>query len=238
MFVRETRERITLESARGAEPHTTLGAAAIFRRVSWTHAPLRAVSQAGLVNNLNDGVSWGLFPLVFVERGLSLERTASLVAIYPAVWGIAQLFTGALSDRMGRRALMTAGMLLQGVALIVVAAGRSWGLWRTAMIALGLGTALVYPTLLSAVSDHSPPSWRATAIGVYRWWRDLGYVIGAILAGAVADQIGIPASIRWVGVLTIVSGLIVAVTYREGATPRTDTHAEVVPASARVMGRS
>ncbi|MGH7730474.1 MAG: MFS transporter [Candidatus Eiseniibacteriota bacterium] len=235
-FARETRGHLALESPRGAHAHATPGPAAIFRRVSWAHAPLRAVSQAGLVNNLNDGVSWGLFPLLFAARGLSLERTALLVAIYPAVWGIAQLFTGALSDRMGRRALMSAGMVLQGMALIAVAGGRSWGPWLAAMIALGLGTALVYPTFLSAVSDHCGPAWRATAIGVSRWWRDLGYVVGAVLAGAAADRIGIPASVQWVGVITIASGLIVAATYRDAAAPETDTRVEAVPPPARVVG--
>lgn len=194
---------------------------------------MRAISQAGLVNNLNDGVSWGLFPLLFAGSGLSLERTALLVALYPAVWGVAQLFTGALSDRIGRRALMTAGMLLQGLALIAVGAARSWHVWLTAMIALGIGTAFVYPTFLSAVSDHSSPSWRATAIGVYRWWRDLGYVVGAILAGFLADKFGIPASIEFVGTITILSGIVVATTYREGIA----THANaLVQPSARIAG--
>ena len=232
LYTRETRGHAVSESAR-AEPHVTLSPAAVFRRVSWTHAPMRAISQAGLVNNLNDGVSWGLFPLLFAGSGLSLERTALLVALYPAVWGVAQLFTGALSDRIGRRALMTAGMLLQGLALIAVGAARSWHVWLTAMIALGIGTAFVYPTFLSAVSDHSSPSWRATAIGVYRWWRDLGYVVGAILAGFLADKFGIPASIEFVGTITILSGIVVATTYREGIA----THANaLVQPSARIAG--
>lgn len=230
-FVRETHGHVAMESAQSAETRSTPGPLAIFKNVSWRNASLRAVSQAGLVNNLNDGVSWGLFPLLFAAHGLSVERVAILVALYPAVWGTAQLVTGALSDRVGRRGLMTAGMLLQGVALIAVGASRSWGHWMPAMVALGLGTALVYPTFLSAVSDHSMPSWRATAIGVYRWWRDLGYVAGAILTGMLADRFGIPASIQAVGVITILSGLVVVATYREGAVRLADPDAELQPST-------
>jgi MFS family permease len=146
LFVRETHGHVALESSQTAKTGSTPGSAAVFATVSWRNPSMRAVSQAGLVNNLNDGVSWGLFPLLFTAQGLSLERTALLVALYPAVWGGAQLFTGALSDRVGRRGLMTAGMLMQGVALIGVGAAQSWGFWLPAMIALGLGTALVYPT--------------------------------------------------------------------------------------------
>jgi MFS family permease len=218
LFARETSGHVELESSQQAKPDEKPPTATVFRRVSWTHAPLRAVSQAGLVNNLNDGVSWGLFPLLFTARGLTLERTAALVALYPAVWAVTQTVTGLLSDRIGRKALMTAGMVVQGVALIGVAAGRTWNVWLAGTIALGLGTALVYPTFLSAVSDHSRPSWRATAIGVYRWWRDLGYVLGAVLAGLAADRMGVPAAIAGVGALTIASGLIIAATYREAAT--------------------
>jgi len=215
LFVRETRGHVDLETSRHAQPEAKRTTAAVFRDVSWAHAPMRAVSQAGLVNNLNDGVCWGLLPLLFTERGLSLERTALLVALYPAVWATAQLVTGALSDRVGRKALMTAGMVVQGVALLGLASGGAWNAWLAATIGLGLGTALVYPTFLGAVSDHSHPSWRATAIGAYRWWRDLGYVLGAVFAGLVADRSGIPAAITWAGVLTIASGLFVAATYRE-----------------------
>jgi len=216
-FVRETHGHARLESAaRGrSKPDDSISAMAVFRRVSWTHGPLRAVSQAGLVNNLNDGVSWGLFPLLFVASGATLETAAMLVAIYPAVWGLAQLFTGVLSDRLGRRWPMSVGMLLQGIALVAIGAGRSSATWTVGMAGLGLGTALVYPTFLGAVSDHSHPGWRATAIGVYRWWRDLGYALGALLAGAVADLLGIPASVQLVGVLTMLSGIVVAATYRE-----------------------
>ena len=216
-FTRDTRGHAALESASVGEAGSRPSAMAVFGEVSWRSSSLRAVSQAGLVNNLNDGVSWGLFPLLFAAHGLAIERIAFLVALYPAVWGAGQLLTGPLSDRLGRRGLMTAGMLVQGVALMGVAVGRSWGVWLLAMVALGIGTALVYPTFLSAVSHHTNPSWRATAIGVYRLWRDLGYVAGAILAGALADRFGLGASILTVGVITILSGLVLATTYREEA---------------------
>ena len=216
-FTKETRRHVELESSQQSEPEGRPSAGTVFRQVSWSHAPLRAVSQAGLVNNLNDGVSWGLFPLLFAARGVPIDRIAWLVAIYPAVWAAMQLVTGPLSDRVGRRPLISIGMIIQGIALIAVAAGPSWNTWLGAMILLGVGTALVYPTLLSAVSDHSRPSWRATAIGVYRWWRDFGYVLGAILAGFTADRIGIPGTVQWVGCLTILSGVVAASTYREAA---------------------
>ena len=235
LFTRDTRGHAALESASVGETASRPSAMAVFGAVSWRSSSLRAVSQAGLVNNLNDGVSWGLFPLLFAAHGLPIERIAFLVALYPAVWGAAQLLTGPLSDRLGRRGLMTAGMLVQGVALIGVAAGRSWGAWLVAMVALGIGTALVYPTFLSAVSHHTRASWRATAIGVYRWWRDLGYVAGAILAGVLADRFGLAASILSVGVITILSGLVLAMTYQERATAQTDT-GSVVQSSVHVAG--
>ena len=242
-FARETRGHVELESSQRSEVDEKPTAAAVFRDVSWNRASMRTVSQAGLVNNLNDGVAWGLFPLLFSARGLSLERTSLLVALYPAVWAVAQLGTGPLSDRVGRKPLMTAGMILQGAALIIIGVGNSANAWLSATIGLGLGTALVYPTFLSAISDHSHPAWRATAIGVYRWWRDFGYVLGAILAGILADRVGIPATIAWVGVLTIVSGVIVALTYRDAKAlqlarlPATSLSADNDPA-ARYLARS
>lgn len=216
LFVKETREYAAMESAAGGRSKQSSPAPrAIFNRVSWKDPSLRAVSQAGLVNNLNDGLSWGLFPLYFVAKGATLQQTAALVAVYPAVWGGAQLVTGLLSDRYGRKWLMACGMALQGLALIAVAANDRFGSWLTSMVFLGLGTALVYPTFLGAVSDHSDPNWRASAIGVYRLWRDLGYALGALVAGGAADLFGIPVAIELVGVLTVASGIVVATTYSE-----------------------
>jgi len=216
LLVRDTRGHAALESGTDdGRSRSRPSPRAVFSRVTWTDRSLRAVSQAGLVNNLNDGVSWGLFPLYFAAHGATLERTALLVALYPAVWGVGQLLTGPLSDRLGRKPLMTGGMVLQGLALLVTGAGRSMTVWSAAMVCLGLGTALVYPTFLGAVSDHSQPRWRASAIGVYRFWRDLGYAFGAVLAGSVADRFGIPFSIELVGAATILSGLVVAASYTE-----------------------
>ena len=216
LFVQETREYAALESAADRGPRQSPPSPrAILSRVSWRDPSLRAVSQAGLVNNLNDGLSWGLFPLYFVSKGATLQQTAALVAIYPAVWGVGQLVTGLLSDRHGRKWPMACGMVLQGLALFAVALSDRFGSWLTSMVFLGLGTALVYPTFLGAVSDHSAPSWRASAIGVYRLWRDLGYALGALVAGGAADLFSIPVSIEIVGALTVASGIVVATTYTE-----------------------
>jgi MFS family permease len=160
-------------------------------------------------------VSWGLFPIYFAGAGASLVETAKLVALYPAVWALAQIGTGPLSDLWGRKWMIVVGMTIQALALFVVGASREASAWIGAMIGLGLGTALVYPTLLGATSDHAHPSWRATAIGVYRLWRDLGYAVGALVAGVVADRLGIPMAIQVVAVMTLLSGIVVAAAYRE-----------------------
>jgi MFS family permease len=183
----------------------------LFARVSWRDAALSSASQAGLVNNLNDGLAWGLFPLFFAASGLSVREIGLLAFVYPATWGVAQLWTGALSDRVGRKWLIAWGMVLQGVALVGIAALRGLGPWVATAVVLGAGTAMVYPTLLAAISDIAHPSWRASAVGVYRWWRDLGYAVGALLAGALADAFGMPAAIAAVGALTAASGLLVAI---------------------------
>ena len=164
-----------------------------------------------MVNNLNDGLAWGLFPVLFAAAGLSVAQIGVLAALYPAVWGLGQLVTGALSDRTGRKPLITAGMLLQAVALGLVAATHSFALWALAAVLLGAGTAMVYPTLLAAVGDVAHPAWRARAVGVYRLWRDGGFAIGALLAGLLADAFGIPTAIWVVAALTAASGLVVAV---------------------------
>ena len=174
-----------------------------------------AISQAGLVNNLNDGLAWGLFPLFFAASGIALRTVTVLVAIYPAVWGICQLWTGPLSDRVGRRVLIVSGMTVQGGALIALALTHGPAPWIAALVALGIGTALVYPTLLAAVGDAAPPSARGTAVGFYRFWRDLGYCVGAVLAGQVADALGIPVAIAAVGALTMASGALFGAQFRE-----------------------
>ena len=187
----------------------------IFLRTSLRDRELSSISQAGLVNNLNDGMAWGLFPLFYAAAGLSLERIGWLAATYPALWSIGQLFTGALSDRVGRKWLIAGGMWVQatGIVLIVMSA-RLAGFAAGAML-LGAGTAMVYPTLLAAIADVAHPSCRASAVGVYRLWRDLGYAIGAVLAGITADALGIDAAIWLVAAVTFASGLVVAVRMRE-----------------------
>jgi MFS family permease len=213
VLVRETRAHVDYEASLAPKPigATALGQWAVFARTSVTDRTLSAVSQAGLVNNLNDGMAWGLFPLVYAAAGLSVDRIGWLAALYPAVWGIGQLATGALSDRIGRKGLIAAGMWTQAVALGVVPLARDAVGFGFAAILLGLGTAMVYPTLLAAVGDAAHPSWRASAVGVYRLWRDLGYAVGALVAGLTADALGIGPAIALVALITFASGLVVAI---------------------------
>ena len=187
----------------------------VFRRTTLGDRDLSSVCQAGMVNNLNDGMAWGLFPLVFAVAGLDLADIAVLASIYPAVWGGLQLVTGAWSDRAGRKWLITAGMWLQAAAIAAVALADSFAGYAAAQALLGLGTAMVYPTLLAAIGDVAHPSWRATAVGVYRLWRDLGYAIGALVAGLAADALGLTGAVWLVAGLTAASGLVVALRMRE-----------------------
>ena len=187
-----------------------LGAREVFVRASWREPALFGASQAGLVNNLNDGLAWGLFPLFFAAEGLRVREIGVLVAVYPATWGICQLWTGALSDRWGRKWLIAGGMFLQAVALAAMALTRGFAAWLAAGLLLGLGTAMVYPTLLAAVGDVAHPVWRGSAVGVYRFWRDMGYAVGAVLAGVLADAFGMRVAIGAVAALTGASGLLVA----------------------------
>jgi MFS family permease len=186
------------------------GTREIFARASWRDPALSNPSQAGMINNLNDGLAWGLFPLFFAAGGLAVSQIGWLAFIYPAVWGVLQLWTGALSDRLGRKWLITGGMLLQGVALAAIAATRGFWPWSVAVATLGAGTAMVYPTLLASIGDVAHPRWRGTAVGVYRLWRDSGYAVGALLAGWLADLFGMAAAIGAVALLTFLSGVRVA----------------------------
>jgi MFS family permease len=181
----------------------------IFSLVSWKDRALSSASQAGLVNNLNDGMAWGLFPLYFAAAGLAVEQVGLLAAIYPGVWGLTQLGTGALSDRLGRKGMIVGGMWMQASGIVLVLLGTGFTVWAMAMALLGLGTALVYPTLLAAISDVAHPDWRASAVGVYRLWRDGGYAIGALVAGVVADVLGVSWAIGGIAALTFASGLVV-----------------------------
>lgn len=177
---------------------------------SWKDRALFAASQAGMVNNLNDGVAWGLFPIYFATAGLSIKQIALLAAVYPAVWGLLQLGTGALSDRIGRKGMIAAGMWVQAAGIFLLALTRGFAAWMGGAILLGVGTAMVYPTLLAAIGDVAHPAWRASAVGVYRLWRDGGYAVGGLLAGVLADLVGMRWAIGVVGGLTLLSGIIVA----------------------------
>ncbi len=225
LFVRETTAHVALEASVGARGDPRDGAATApslrrsFADVSWRRPELFGLSQAGLVNNLNDGLAWGILPLFLTARGLGLGEVAVLAAVYPAVWGALQTVTGWMSDRLGRRPLIVAGMLVQGAAIALVAFAPGFAWWLTAAVALGIGTALVYPTLLAAVGDAVPATDRATALGVYRFWRDFGTMIGALGAGAVADLLGFVPAILAVAILTAASGVIAAATVRVRTPP-------------------
>lgn len=220
LLVRDTREHVRLEMEAHPPETNPLTFREIFTRTSYGDRNLFAASQAGLVNNLNDGMSWGVFPLFFSTFGLGVERIGILKAVYPAVWGMLQIVTGPLSDRWGRKGLIVGGMWVQAAGIFVTVATRSFEWWLLGSLLLGLGTAMVYPTLIAAVSDNSHPAWRARSLSVYRFWRDLGYAIGALSAGIIADLFGISWAIGSVGVLTFVSGMIVAVAMREGTEGR------------------
>jgi MFS family permease len=199
---------------------STLSQSEVFLRTSFLDRNLSSISQAGLVNNLNDGMAWGLFPLFYAAMGLSLERVGWLAAMYPAVWGVGQLFTGALSDHLGRKWLIGGGMWIQAIGIGVIVISTSFLGFASGAVVLGAGTAMVYPTLLAAIGDVAHPVWRASAVGVYRFWRDLGYAVGAVVAGVTADALGIRAAIWLIAALTFASGFVVAVGMKEtmGAT--------------------
>ena len=218
LFVRETQDHARQEAATTtASADGRDGFGVIFARTTWRDPTLGAVSQAGLVNNAVDGLAWGILPLLFTASGQSVEAIGVLAALYPGVWCVAQLFTGAWSDRVGRKPLIVAGMLLQGAALLLVAATTGFTPWAVGAVLIGIGTALVYPTLIAAVGDQAHPTWRATAVGVYRLWRDTGYVVGALMGGAVADLFGLRAAVVAVAVLSLLSGLVVVTRMKETA---------------------
>ena len=221
-FTQETLPYARLEAAirpnfAHSQDHSSVGPTfgQVFRWTSWQNRSLFSASQAGLVNNLNDGLIWGLIPIFLTQHGLPLVQIVVITAIYPGVWGIGQLATGTMSDRWGRKWMIAAGMMVQAVGIGLFALGDGYAVWVLAAVLLGVGTALVYPTLLAAVSDIADPSWRASAVGVYRMWRDSGYVIGGLLSGLLADSLGIPITIAVIGMLTLISGIIVASVMRE-----------------------
>jgi MFS family permease len=225
-LVRETRDYARLEAdthtaradGRHDHLHADLTGRQVFINTSFREPALSAASQAGMVNNLNDGLAWGLFPILFASAGLPIGRIGILSSLILAVWGFGQLITGQLSDRWGRKHLITTGMLTQAGALAIFALANTFTIWAVAAVLLGAGTAMVYPTLLATIGDVAHPSWRARAVGVYRLWRDAGFAVGALLAGITADLWGLRAAIWIIAAATAASGLIVAVRMYETST--------------------
>ncbi len=216
LLVRDTRAMTQLEHT-ASETSSSAPPAfrAIFTRTSWGDRTLFAACQAGLINNLNDGMSWGIFPLFFVAQGLHVEGLGILKFVYPAVWGLSQIVTGPLADTFGRKRLIASGMIVQAVSIWLILATGTFAWWIAGSVLLGIGTAMVYPARLAVVSDAAEPAWRARSLGVYRFWRDMGYAIGALLAGLMADLLGLAWAIGVVGGLTLCSGIITAFVMRE-----------------------
>lgn len=226
VVVRETKHHVAHESKLHDVPQEGLpDQRQIFLRTSFLDRNLSSVSQAGLFNNLNDGMAWGIFPLFFAAAHMTIGQIGTLAAIYPATWGVGQLLTGAWSDRVGRKWLIAAGMWVQAFGISVVVLSRRFGGFASGAALLGIGTAMVYPTLLAAIGDVAHPAWRGSAVGVYRLWRDMGYAIGALIAGVTADALGIPAAMWLIAALTFLSGLVVALRMSETLRTRPDATA-------------
>ncbi len=221
-IARDTSDHARLESQEHSEQieqSEDVGQKEVFAMSTWRHADLSSVSQAGLVTNLKDGMAWGLFPLFYAAAGMDLAQIGILTAIYPALWGIGQLFTGGLSDRVGRKIMIVVGMWMQAAGIVVTVLSGEFVGFAVGAVLLGVGTALVYPTLLAAVSDVAHPSWRASAVGIYRLWRDSGYAVGAIVAGVIADALDMDWALWVIAAIAVVSGLIVAVRMKETLRP-------------------
>jgi MFS family permease len=229
LLVRETRDHAHLEAAqhvaradgRHDHLHAELSNRQIVTHTSFREPALSSASLAGLVNNLNFGLSWGLFPLLFTTAGMPVDQIGVLFALYPAVWGIGQLVTGGLSDRWGRKHLIIIGMLTQATALAIIAVADTFTTWAAAAMLLGAGTAMVYPTLLAVIGDVAHPAWRGRAVGVYLVWRDAGYAVGALMGGVVADLWGLRAAVWGAATLTAASALVVALRMYETHAGRT-----------------
>ncbi len=244
-LVRDTREHARQEAVERGAPSAELIPSfwAIFRRVSWQDKAFFSLSQGGLVNNLNDVVIWGLLPLLALKAGISVAQAAALGGTYLAVWGISQLVTGPLSDRIGRKPLITGGLWVQSVGIALFVLSGAEGSWLLATVVMGLGTGMVYPTLLAAISDVAHPAWRASALGVYRLWRDSGYAFGALIGGVFADVFGIQIAVAAIALLTALSGGVTLlllpetvtrkVPHRRKRTPEIESAAEQVVSEPR-----
>lgn len=221
LLVRETQHHVSHESALvgGLPPDGVPTPRQVFWRTTWLDPNLSSASQAGLVNNLNDGMAWGLFPMVFAASGMNLAQVGVLAAVYPATWGLGQLATGALSDRVGRKPLIVWGMWVQAAGIGMVTLSHTFSGFVLGAVLLGIGTAMVYPTLLAAIGDVAHPSWRGSAVGVYRLWRDLGYAFGALLAGITADAFGLNVAMWVIAALTFGSGVVSATRMTETLSP-------------------
>ncbi|WP_372348542.1 MFS transporter [Streptomyces sp. KL116D] len=231
LAVRDTAAHVALELAQHPKPLPTgekPGLAATFARTSWRDRSLRGASQAGLVNNLNDGLTWGVFPLLFTDHGLGLAAVGLIKGLYPILWGIGQIPTGHLADRIGRKPLIVTGMLVQAAGFVLALALLDQPLLAGILsaVALGLGTAMVYPALIACVSDHAHPTWRVNALGTYRLWRDIGYAAGALVAGVLADTLGLSATVITAAALTAASGLLAARWITDRTPPHKMPHAE------------
>ncbi|HVI43547.1 MAG TPA: MFS transporter [Chitinophaga sp.] len=215
LLVKDTRHHVAAETATSNIPRLRH----VFRETTWENNNLGAVTQAGLINNLNDGMAWGIFPILLASKGFTLEQVGVVTSVYPAVWGLGQLFTGKMADHFSKKNLLFTGMLMQGIALIFFLYAATMWHYIVLSVILGAGTAIVYPTFLATVAENTHPADRAGSLGVFRLWRDAGYAIGAILTGLIADTLGINAAVAVIGVLTISSALVILM--RMKRTPRT-----------------
>lgn len=204
-FIKDTRHHVGMESSSSTIPRLKN----VFWDTTLFDRNLGSVTQAGLINNLNDGMAWGLFPILLAQKNYNIEEIGVITATYPAVWGIGQLITGKMSDHFRKKRMLFWGMLLQGIALLFFVFANSFYDYLILSCILGWGTAMVYPTFLATIAENTHPIDRAKSLGVFRLWRDLGYAIGAILTGIIADLVGINASIIVIGILTVFSAIII-----------------------------